>query len=452
MKYFLLHIGCQMNQSDAERVRSVLEGMGFQRTCMEEEADLLGIVSCSVRQRAIDRVYARIKRWNDWKDRRNILTFITGCFLAPEEERFLELFDLLFHINDLPSLPKLIKQCGMVTPFGMPSDIPEKCFTDQTTGFWRIHPDYGSSFQAFVPIQNGCDKLCSFCAVPLTRGREVSRASGEVLSEVTQLIESGYKTVTLLGQNVNSYGRDKKGREINFPALLRKISNIIEDSGKEIWLYFTSPHPRDMTEELLHTIAEYPYLARQLHLPLQSGDDDVLKRMNRNYKMKHYRKIVNSIRTILQDATLFTDLIVGFPGETLTQFEKTSEAMQEFKYNMAYIAMYSPRPGTASYRMIDDVPHEEKKRRLHVLSEILKKHSYEYNRNLIGSTLTVLVEGHDRKEGFLSAKTEGRIIVRFPSYNDVLIGSFVSAKIDKAAPLAMEGRLVESEHPAYAIS
>lgn len=451
MKYFLLYIGCQMNQSDAERVRTVLHGMGMQRTDVEEEADLLGIVACSVRQRAIDRVFTRIKKWNDWKKNNALITFITGCMLTPDEKRFSELFDILFHISDLPALPDLIRQCGSFTATGE-QPYPAESSASPVPDFWHIQPHYSSTFQAYVPIQNGCDKFCAFCAVPLARGREISRSSDDILSEISQLLEDEYKSITLLGQNVNSYGRDKKGSEIDFPTLLRFIAQLVTNSLKEVWLYFTSPHPQDMSEELLHTIAEYPCLGRQVHLPLQSGDDTVLKRMNRHYKLSHYRQTVTSIRSILPDTTLFTDLIVGFPGETPLQFEKTRQAMEEFKFNMAYIAMYSPRPGAASCRMADNVPHEEKNRRLHILSEVLKKHSYEYNNNLVGRTLTVLVEGLDRKDGYLSAKTNGRIIVRFPAEDKSLIGTFASVKITSAAPLSVEGQLVSQLHPTRALS
>ena len=209
-------------------------------------------------------------------------------------------------------------------------------------------------------------------------------------------------------------------------------------------MYFTSPHPRDMTEEVVRVIAEYPCLAKQIHLPLQSGDDRILIRMNRNYMVDQYRDTVRMIRSIIPQATLFTDIIVGFSGETEAEFENTRKAMQEFQYNMAYVAMYSPRPATASYRWPDDVPHEEKNRRLHVLSEQLAATSGAYNRGMVGRDYRVLVEGRDRKQGFLSAKTEGRIIVRFPSTDQSVTGRFTTVRIASAASLSVEGALAES--------
>ena len=452
MKYCLVSLGCQMNLSDAERVSSVLEAMGYEHTDSEEDASILGLVSCSVRQRAIDRAYGKIDKWNSWKHQRTLLTFATGCVLPADRERFLKLFDLFFPINELPDLPHMIAQYGVVTEAGLKyhpeSVIPEESHQDPRKGFWRIDPSHSSKFDAFVPIQNGCDKFCSFCAVPYTRGREVSRPSAEILAEVEGLIGRGYRSITLLGQNVNSYGLDRNGSEMGFPQLLRSIGEMGAASGSEHWVYFTSPHPRDMTREVVEVIGEYDSLGKQIHLPLQSGDDKVLIRMNRNHSLDEYRRSVHDIRTIIPKATLFTDIIVGFPGETDEQFENTRRAMREFQYNMAYIAIYSPRPGARSSRWDDDIPHDEKKRRLHELSLELKAMSLAHNQSLEGETVRVLVSGHDRKSGHLSAKTEGRIIVRFPSADESLIGEFVDVKVTSAAEMSVEGILAKVETAA----
>jgi len=440
MKYCILHLGCQMNQSDAERVRTVVESLGYERTDTEEEADLLGIVACSVRQKAIDKVYSRIRTWNSWKNHRSLLTFVTGCILPADKDKFLKLFDLQLDITEIPQLPDMIRQYGVVTPVGA-SQLTSEGLLQRPAGYWGIRPRYSSTFEAYVPIQNGCDKYCTFCAVPYTRGKEVSRPSAEILQEVEGLVDRGYKSITLLGQNVNSYGQDMRGAEITFPRLLREVGELGRRSGKDFWVYFTSPHPRDMTVEALRVIAEYPCLAKQIHLPLQSGDDKVLIRMNRNYMREQYRDTVRAIREILPSSTLFTDIIVGFSGETEGQFENTRAAMREFAYNMAYVAMYSPRPGAASWHWPDDVPHEEKNRRLHALSEELVKSSSAYNKRMIGGVYTVLVEGADRKAGYLSGKTEGRIIVRFPSVNSSLVGTFVQVRVSSAAALSVEGEL-----------
>lgn len=446
MKYHVVTLGCQMNLSDGERVISVLNDAGYEWTDNEEEAGLIGILACSVRQKAIDKVYSRIYKWNKWKNNKNLVTFISGCVLPDDQEKFLKLFDIIFQMKDLPKLPEMIRQYGVTTPMQHHVGIdPQNKNIEQ---FWSVKPNYQSNFEAYIPIQNGCDKFCTFCAVPYTRGREVSRPSKDIIAEVSMLVAQGYKSITLLGQNVNSYGLDKKGAELTFPQLLREIGELGNRMKKEFWLYFTSPHPRDMTDEVFDVIAEYPVLAKQIHLPMQSGDDKVLMRMNRKHNMERYRHIVETIRRVLPQATIFTDIIVGFTGETEEQFENTRKAMKEFEFNMSYTAIYSPRPGATSHRWVDDVPQDEKKRRLHVLTEELRKHNLPYNTSLIGQTKRLLVRGADRKPGFLTGHTEGKLIVRFAAEDEKLIGQFVDVKITSASDFSMEGELVKVEAEA----
>lgn len=463
MKYHILTLGCQMNLSDTERTRPVIEGMGYTWTDNEEEASLVGILACSVRQKAIDKVYSRIHKWNRLKNKKNLITFVTGCILPSDKEKFLKLFDIVFPMSELQELPAMIRQYGIVTPVSLQADnqaapiyqhprlkeLKEKSsalkLNEHIGDFWHIQPEYESNFEAFVPIQNGCDKFCTFCAVPYTRGREVSRPSGEILEEVSRLVEQGYKSITLLGQNVNSYGLDKKGKEVSFPGLLRKIGEYGNQSGREFWVYFTSPHPRDMTDEVIEVIAQYSCLAKQIHLPVQSGDDKVLIRMNRKHDVEKYRHIVATIRTLIPEATLFTDIIVGFTGETGEQFENTRKIMEEFQYNMAYIAQYSPRPGATSSRWDDDIPKEEKKKRFHTLTEDLRKSSHAHNRQMVGKTYRVLVRGKERKGEFLSGLTEGKINVRIPSTDLSLVGQIVDVKITQSTDFSVAGELVQEQ-------
>jgi len=449
-----------MNLSDRDRVSKVLNDMGFQQTEHESEAQLMGILSCSVRQKAIDKVYSRISKWNKWKNKKNLITFVSGCILADDREKFLRLFDLVFPVSELNQFPDMLKQYGVVSPMvyynedllqpirsseTLPSELLEwkgmKEMNLHINEFWNIKPDYGSSFEAFVPIQNGCDKFCTFCAVPYTRGREVSRASTEILEEIENLILRDFKSITLLGQNVNSYGLDKKGEELTFPELLEQIGKIGERTGKDFWVYFTSPHPRDMTADVIDVISRYKCLAKQIHLPLQSGDDKVLIRMNRKHSVEKYKSIINKIKDKIPESTIFTDIIVGFTGETDAEFENTRKIMEEIKFNMAYIAMYSPRPGAASSRWADDVSLEEKKKRLHILSEVLRKNSLQYNKSLLKKKMKILVKGVDRKDGFLSAYNEGRIVCRFASDDQSLIGKFVEIEVIAASELSIEGKL-----------
>ncbi|ASB50708.1 MiaB/RimO family radical SAM methylthiotransferase [Alkalitalea saponilacus] len=468
MKYHLVILGCQMNQADAERVQAVMAKMGYEATEKEEDANVIGIIACSVRQKAIDKVYSKIAKWNKWKNKRNLITFVSGCILPDDHEKFLKLFDLVFDMKELATFPAMLSQYGVTTPvsnFGRINDdelikAATPASTAEKLGFsglkpaskvaaapqtWEVEPVYNSSFEAFIPIQNGCNKFCTFCAVPYTRGREVSRPSADIIEETRNLIEKGYKSITLLGQNVNSYGLDKKGEELSFAQLLDELGRMADDSGNEVWIYFTSPHPRDMSRDVIEAIARHHSLGKQIHLPVQSGDDKVLIRMNRKHSMERYREVVGWIHELIPSATLFTDIIVGFTGETEEQFENTRAAVREFKYNMAYIAMYSPRPGAAAYAWQDDVPHAEKKRRYAILTSDLEAVAIEHTQKLEGETVRVLVRGKDRKDDFLSGHTEGKITVRFASDDDSLIGSFVDVKIESVRPFSAEGQLVKAE-------
>lgn len=412
-----------MNKNDAERIATTLEDMGYSRTEDETEANLIGVVSCSVRQPAIDRIYGKIAEWNSWKDKKPLTTFVSGCILPADKEKFLKKFDILFRIDDLHTLPTLLGQLGTTVP----------------QAYWQVEPKRTSTFDAYITIQNGCDKFCTYCAVPYTRGRERSRPSAEIVAEVRQLADKGYTHFTLLGQNVNSYGIDKP-EEINFAELLRQVAAVPGD----FWVHFTSPHPRDMTQEVLDVIAASPKLAKQIHLPLQAGDDLVLKRMNRPYTRAMYLEQINKIRASLPNADISTDCIVGFPGETEEQFEKTVQIFEQSKFDMAYIAKYSPRPGAVSSKWADDVPHEEKERRWKVLTAILHRTAMEKSKRHVGTTQRVLVEGRDRA-GYLTGKTEGLKIVRLDevptSKAEQLIGTFVDITIISATPFSLTGRL-----------
>ncbi len=436
-----------MNLSDGERVRTVIDGMGYRWTDDENEAELLGIIACSVRQKSIDKVYSKISQWNRAKNKKNLITFISGCILPADKEKFLKLFDLVFPMSELNQFPDMLRQYGVVTPASLKEMAAQMRMNESIGDFWHITPHYHSAFEAFVPIQNGCDKFCTFCAVPYTRGREISRPSAEILDEIKALVDRDYKSITLLGQNVNSYGLDRKGAELTFPQLLAAIGEIGLQSGKEFWVYFTSPHPRDMSDEVIDVIARYPNLGKQIHIPLQSGDDRVLIRMNRKHSIDRFREIILKIRSTIPHATIFTDIIVGFSGETDEQFDNTMKAMAEFRFNMAYIAQYSPRPGAASSRWADDVPHSVKKERFRLLTLELQKHALDLNREMTGKTFRVLVTGADRKQGYLSALTEGKIVLRFASSDTSLIGSFADVTIVSATPFSLEARIASQNSP-----
>ena len=442
MKCCVITLGCQMNQSDSERISSVIEKVGFTMTDVEEDADLIGVVACSVRQKAIDKVYSKINKWNSWKEKRPLVTFVSGCILPADEKKFLNLFDLLFRMNQLIDLPDMLTQSGIVTEYSVKkssSFIKENDLTD----FWQVKPNYSKTFEAFIPIQNGCDKFCSFCAVPYTRGKEVSRSSDEILNEIKQLVEKDVKSITLLGQNVNSYGLDRPNSELTFAKLLNEIGIIGKSSDKDFWVYFTSPHPRDMTREVIEIISSYDCLAKQIHLPLQSGDNKLLRKMNRNHNVEDYLKIVSDIRELLPSATIFTDLIVGFCGETDEQVANTAKIMLEVEFNMAYIAKYSPRIGARSARWEDDVTHKQKTERLARLTEVLKRTSYHHNEKMVGQKIKVLIEKKDQRlSGAVAARTEGKLPVRIENAPDDIVGTFQEVEIIAASELSLSGSLV----------
>jgi len=487
MKYFLVTYGCQMNRSDAERVAAVLEGLGFSPAADEGEAGILGVVACSVRQKSSDRVYGRGAAWNERRDaegcRGRVVTFVTGCLLERDRKKLAKLFDIQFPIEELPRFPELLATHGISTF----SQSVLYAQSGARTDYWKIAPQAASAHQAWIPIQNGCDRFCAYCAVPYTRGREVSRDAGEILDEIARLLEQGYRSFTLLGQNVNSYGRDWAGGEpegrvqagdapgsqprrdanrrplqiatgrtaaerghTDFVRLLDDAASLIEKSGREALLYFTSPHPIDMRREVFELMSAHPAIAHQVHLPMQSGDDAVLRRMRRSYTMERYREIVGWVRELVPDATLFTDIIVGFPGEAEAEFERTRQAMIEFDFDMAFIAAYSPRHGTAGAKLRDDVPRAEKSRRLAVLSELLKERGAAKKARLVGTPQRVLVDGVAGAD-VVSARTNGLIPVHVrvqgadapgsQSLPDAplerLVGRFIDVRIVAASALSL---------------
>jgi len=424
-KYHLFVLGCQMNRSDAERLAYVLERLGYQRTENENEANLIIVVACSVRQSAIDRILGKAGNWQKLKEKRKLVLGLTGCVLPKDKPKLEKYFDFYFEIKDLKTLPSFL---GEKPIFNL----------EKIDNYFQITPNYNSNFQAYVPISTGCDNFCSYCAVPYTRGREISRPAEEILCEVQQLVNRGYKEITLLGQNVNSYkGQIKENGKtipIDFPDLLRKINEI----EGNFWIRFLTSHPKDMSEKLIKTIAECPKVCEYIHLPVQSGDNEILKKMNRSYTVEHYKKLIERIRQEIKNVAISTDIIVGFPTESTEQFENTKKLMEEVQFDMAYIAQYSPRPGTAAAHLKDDVSKAEKKRREKELTEVLEKTALFNNQKYLGKEVEVLVE--ISKKGFLYGRTRTFKPVKFKGEKN-LLGQFVKVKILKCSAFSLEGEL-----------
>jgi len=370
MHYFLITYGCQMNKAISERIATILEKQKYKPASTINEADLILVNMCSVRQSAVDRVYGLTPKFKKLREKRavggwrpKLKTILTGCILKEDRKKFRNKFDLILNIKDLPKWPKyLYLKLKNAKP------LPWQLFGVNDDYHLKIKPKYSNNFSAFVPISNGCNNFCSYCVVPYVRGPLVCRNHQEILKEVKNVIKKGFKEIWLLGQNVNDY-QSSTDPTINFPKLLKMIDKI----GGDFKIFFTSPHPADFTKELIDTMARCKKVAHYLNLPVQSGDNTILKKMNRPYTIEQYKNLVKKIRKKISEIRLSTDVIVGFPGETEKQFQNTVKLFKEIKFDYGYIAKYSPRPGTAAFKLKDDVPLEEKKRREKILRELIKK-------------------------------------------------------------------------------
>jgi len=431
--YFLQILGCQMNHSDAERLANILESCGYKKANSPDQADFIGVVACAVRQSAMDRVYGKIRNWNLIKEKRPLITLLTGCVLKKDKEKLKYDFDILLDMKDIQNLPTELKkrnaQLGNFNP---------------SPSYLSLAPKYESDFKAYVPIMTGCNKFCTYCAVPYTRGPEISRPSEEIFEEVKNLINQGYKEIMLLGQNVNSYGLDVKDtRSPNYGKKLPTFPEILKEINSwpgNFWLRFTTSHPYDMSDELIKVIAERNHLTEYLNLPVQSGNNEILKKMNRHYTVGHYKEKLDKIRKLIPEIGLSTDIIVGFCGETEKQFQDTANLMKEIGYDMAYISQYSPRPGTSAARAFpDDIPKETKKEREKILTDILKKSALEFNKKFLNKKTKVLVDGISK--GKLFGKNRQFKTVRINSDNKDLIGKFIDVKINKINPWGLEGKI-----------
>ena len=413
-----------MNYSDAERMATVLESLGYAKTENEKEADLFIVISCSVRESAALSIYGKVRDLNEMKEANpNFKAVLTGCVLEKDKKKLGKVFDIVMTMEDLPKLPELLTTCHPERSEGS----RDSSATPQNDNYLIITPKYQSHFRAYVPISTGCDNFCTYCAVPYTKGREKSRPLSDIVNEVRNLVQNGYKEITLLGQNVNSYGNglpnsrhpepsegsrtrilDSSARPLNdesFTTLLQKLDAIPGDHR----IYFYSNHPKDMSDELIATLADLKHFPHYIHLPLQSGNDEIIQKMNRHYTKAQYLELVAKIRKAMPDVTLTTDIIVGFPGETEKQFADTEDVMEKAKYDMAFIAQYSSREGTVSAKQPDDVSKTEKTQREKVLQEIVKATVLAHNKKLISTTQRILVD--EEKNGKYFGRTEGYKVV-----------------------------------------
>ena len=451
--YHIQTFGCQMNYSDSERMETYLQALGLNPTEDKEQADIVVFNTCSIRQKAEDRVFGEMNKLSRLKSQKpEQLTVITGCMIRTSSSRYSSERDQLFsrmrnldialRIEEMPKLAELIRE---IQPDSSIQAIEEEALED----YFQIsatHNSHDSKSQAFVAISNGCDKFCTYCIVPYSRGREKSRSMQSIIDECTKLVEEGTKEITLIGQTVNSYGLGKADIEKGTFAHLEKepfvhlLEEIDQLSAKGlIRLRFTSPHPKDMSDQLIDAMANLKTLMPYLHLPVQSGDNRTLKRMNRTYTTERYREIIKRLREKIPDISVTTDVIVGFCGETEDEFQTTLKFYEEMGFEHAYIAQYSERRGTTADRfMKDDIPKNVKKERWHQLNNLLIAQSAKAMHRFKGKVVNVLVETQNGKT--CTGRTEHFKTVQFESGRN-LLGQIVPVKITNPRELMLEGEL-----------
>lgn len=430
--------GCQMNVADSELVMGILQNKGYQLTSEADAANIILLNTCSVRDNAEQRIYGRLGNLKKYKDQNpQTVIGILGCMAERLREDLVEskkMVDLVVGPDEYRRLPELID-----TAFTGEKGIGVKLSRTET--YDDIIPFREDGLSAWISVMRGCDKFCTFCVVPFTRGRERSRNLESVVDEIKQLSERGFREVSLLGQNVNSY--NDNGRD--FADLLAAAANV----DRLIRVRFTTSHPQDLSDKLLYTIAEHPNLCNYIHLPVQSGSDRILKLMNRTYTVEHYLNIIEKARKIIPGVSFSTDIISGFPTETYEDHIMTLDVMQKVQYDGAYMFKYSPREGTKAYKMDDDVPEETKAKRLNDIIDLQQSISYEINQKMINKDEVVLVEGQSKKsDQFLAGRTDTNKVVIFPVNDEIKTGDYVKVKINRATSATLFGDLIEVVNPS----
>ncbi|HOK29176.1 MAG TPA: tRNA (N6-isopentenyl adenosine(37)-C2)-methylthiotransferase MiaB [bacterium] len=376
MRFYIWTIGCQMNEKQTEELSSLLKMRGDIEVDSPESADIIILNTCSVRRRAEVRIEGRIGEFKRLKEKNNPIIVVAGCYAQAHREKILERFpyvDKVVGPFDFMNIPELLNDSG-------------KLYTDEKKTDWKIIFPERAKVSSFVRIMEGCNNFCSYCIVPYVRGRERSKPSSMVIEEVAGLVERGAKEVVLLGQNVNSYGKDIPG-EVSFAQLLYKLNDV---EGLER-IRFTTSHPKDMSDELIEAMAELPKVCEHLHLPVQGGNDRILKLMNRGYTKAQYRALVDKIRDKIPGIALTTDIIVGYPTETEEEFQELLEFIREIRFDQVYSAIFSRRP-MAKASELPDLPYEIKQKRYEIFNQVQNEISREINEKLIGTIQDVLIE------------------------------------------------------------
>lgn len=439
-----LHIktwGCQMNEYDSSKMADLLNSThGLELTDIPEEADILLLNTCSIREKAQEKVFHQLGRWKELKKQKpGLVIGVGGCVASQEGEHIrtrAPYVDIVFGPQTLHRLPEMINQIR-----GGKNSVVDISFPE-IEKFDRLPEPRAEGPTAFVSIMEGCNKYCSFCVVPYTRGEEVSRPVDDVLFEIAQLAEQGVREVNLLGQNVNAYrGATHDGGICSFAELLRLVASI---DGIDR-LRFTTSHPIEFTDDIIDVYADTPELVSFLHLPVQSGSDRVLNMMKRNHTALEYKSIIRKLREVRPNIQISSDFIVGFPGETDQDFEDTMNLIAQVNFDMSFSFIYSARPGTPAADMPDDVSEEEKKQRLYLLQQRINNQAAQFSRAMLGTEQRVLVEGPSKKDIMeLTGRTETNRIVNFVGTPD-MIGKFVDIKITDVFTNSLRGDVVRTE-------
>lgn len=434
-KAFVHTYGCQQNVADSEKLKGMLLQMGCVLTDNKEEADIILFNTCAVREHAEDRVFGNVGALKALKRAKpSLMIILCGCMMEQE------------HIAE--KIYKSFPYVGLVFGTHVIHRFPELLFHAVTTGKRRmewgtddgkiyeglpLHRD--GSFKGWLPVMYGCDNFCTYCIVPYVRGRERSRHPSVVIDDAKSMIQAGYKEITLLGQNVNSYGKGLP-EGIRFPQLLESVARL----DRNVWISFMTSHPKDASKELIDVIADNPNISRHLHLPFQSGSDRILQKMNRHYNVERYLEIVDYAKSRIPDIDLTSDVIVGFPGETEEDFEQTLALMQQVEFTSLFTFIYSPRVGTPAAKMEDPYTHEQKAQRMTRLLQLQEQISAKRTAAMIGRSMRVLVE-EQAVEGLLNARTQGGVVVEVAG-DASLIGTFQTAEITEARNFILRGQLL----------
>ena len=433
--YFIETYGCQMNVADSELISGLLSSEGYNKTSDIHAADIIFVNTCAIREHAEDKVHSRLGFYNQLKQKKpETIIGILGCMAQNLKEDILEskpFVDIILGPDSYRKLPEMINNRSNKIDHIVDTKLSRYEVYD------NLFPSRNEGINAWISIMRGCDKFCTFCIVPFTRGRERSRSIDSIVSEAVQAVSDGFHEITLLGQNVNSYNHQGQ----KFHELLDEVAQI--NGLKRI--RYTSPHPQDMTQEVLNVMRKHQKICNYVHLPLQAGNDRILKRMNRTYKKLEFISLVKQIRETLPNVGLSTDIIVGFPGESKIEFNDTLDVMEKVHFDSAYTFKYSSRPGTKASEFEDLVAEDEKQSRLEMVIEMQKKHTLSQNKKRVGSIEMILVEKESKRStNHWAGRTDSNRWVMFEK-NNSQIGDLVSVKITNAKGITLHGENINTK-------